>query len=164
MSLIFSFEIGSPATAELVASAFVELAASQGVIPEDTTVDRLTGEGVATRHQLWCRLGEQQPSPFPWPRPVEESFGVVATCWVTFQPSPSLGSVRLQQDEMVWLVAGVLARLPGDAVLHWDSEMAWLVRKGGRLVVSDRDDIWTAERLAMLPRPYERAALAFADG
>lgn len=161
MAISFDLEMGPPTTADRLALAFVDLAAGQGVVPVGTTPQDLLGEGVETRLRLWCRAGVREPSKLPWPRPVEESFGVTASCWLFLRLIRGETPVRSQQDEMVWLAGGLLARLPGDAVLHWDSELAWLVRKGGRLVVSERDDIWTPERLAMLPVPFERGALAF---
>jgi hypothetical protein len=38
-------------------------------------------------------------------------------------------------------------------------EIVWLLRKGGQLTISDRDDFWRPDVIALLPRPYERANL-----
>jgi hypothetical protein len=109
---------------------------------------------------MWCRVTTARPRPFP--DALEEEFGIVHTCWVVFREDGDHDRFG-QRDQMVWMVAGLLGRLPADAALHYQYEVLWLVRKEGRLVVNERDDIWTPGRLAMLPSPYERAALAFAD-
>jgi hypothetical protein len=48
-------------------------------------------------------------------------------------------------------------------VLHYQYEVIWLLRRGSELVVSDREDFWPPHRLAALPGPYTRSALAFSD-
>jgi hypothetical protein len=162
MATNFNLDLGSPATAEQLAATVVRLAVARAVAPEGTTATELLGDGIVTRNHLRCRAGRQKPSSSPWPRPIEESFGVVGACWLVFTLDPGRGSVTVQQDEVVWLTSAVLAHLPGDAVLHWESELAWLVRKDGETVVNDREDIWTPERLAMLPGSYRRSRLRFA--
>ncbi|HEY8546297.1 MAG TPA: SitI3 family protein [Acidimicrobiales bacterium] len=161
MAISFDLEMASPATADRLAAAFVDGAAGPGVVAAGTTPHDVLGEGVVTRSHLWCRAGVQQPSAVPWPSPTEDSFGVTASCWLFLRVIKDETPLRVQQDEMAWLVAGILGGVEGDAVLHWDHEVAWLMRKGGRLLVSDRDDLWTPERLAYLPHPYERVPLAF---
>jgi hypothetical protein len=67
--------------------------------------------------------------------------------------------VQLQQDDLIQLVSALLAGMPGDAVLMYgDTAEAWLLRRGGELSVSENVDIWPANRLALLPRPYRRAS------
>ena len=162
MAIDFHLELGAPATPERVAGELLALAVEGGLLPAGTEATDLLGPGAVLRAGAWCKVVAAN-NPFPWPPPVEADFGIVRTCWVAFRLDLRSDAVRPQQDEMVWLCSGLLARLPGDAALHSDYEVLWLLRKEGRLLVSDRDDIWTAERLAMLPQPYERAHLAFSD-
>ena len=64
---------------------------------------------------------------------------------------------------MVRVTARILDEVTGDAVLHRELETGWLVRKGGVVSLNERDDLWTAERLAAMPEPYQRAPITF-DG
>lgn len=121
------------------------------------------GDGVLLRGGTWCRAGAAVPSEEPWPDPLEEAFGIKQTSWAVFREQGEQDRQH-QRDEMVWLVAGLLARLLGDAALHFQYEVLWLVRRDGRVLVNDRDDIWTPDRLAMLGQPYERVPLRFSDG
>jgi hypothetical protein len=57
------------------------------------------------------------------------------------------------------LVSAVLKETEGDVVLTFEGEIVWLLRKGGQLVISNRDGFWTPEATALLPQPYERATL-----
>lgn len=161
MAVDYDLDLSAPNTADGMATALLGLARRGGLLPPETDVAALLGDGVTLRAGMYCRVtsaGREQP----WPPPTEEDFGVVTTCWAMFRLD-AFRDVKAQQDEMVWLASGLLATLPGDVVLHFQSEVAWLVRREGKLVVSDRGDIWTAERLAMLPTPYERGHLAFSD-
>jgi hypothetical protein len=161
MAIDFHFHLAPPTTAERVAATVLDLGGPQGVVPAGTTADELQGDGTTLRAGAWCRV--TTPRPRSQPPPLEVDFGLVTACWLTFRVVPSNGSTVWQQDEMVWLVAGLLAHLPADAALHFQYEVLWLVRQEGRLVVNERDDIWTAERLAFLPPPFERGVLAFAE-
>jgi hypothetical protein len=64
-----------------------------------------------------------------------------------------------QRADMVRLVSAVLRGSQGDAVLTYQGEIVWLLRKGGQLTINDRDDFWTPHIIALLPQPYERANL-----
>ena len=59
----------------------------------------------------------------------------------------------------MWLIAGLLDRIPGDALLHRDLESAWLVRKDGDLILDESDEAWPQQRLAALGPPYRRAVI-----
>lgn len=58
---------------------------------------------------------------------------------------------------------GLLDRVTGDAVLHYEYSEVWLLRRDGQLVLSDSDDVWHPEHLARVPHRYERARLVFSD-
>jgi hypothetical protein len=78
--------------------------------------------------------------------------------WITFRLD-KFGDIAAQQDAMVEITSSALDLDEGDAVLHFQSEVIWLWRRDGRLLVNDADDIWPPGRLALLTRPFERAAL-----
>lgn len=69
----------------------------------------------------------------------------------------------VQVDELLQLLFGLLAVVAGTAVLHYEYAEVWLVRRDGRLVLSDDDHIWTPDRLARVEAPYERSPLTFAS-
>ena len=62
---------------------------------------------------------------------------------------------------MVRLTARLLDRVDGDAVLEFQSETIWLLRRGGDLSLDEREDLWPPHRLAEITRPYRRATHAF---
>jgi hypothetical protein len=63
-----------------------------------------------------------------------------------------------QFDELLRLVLGLLEEVAGDAVLHYEYTVAWLVRRDGQLVLNE-DHVWPQEMLARLPVPYQRSPL-----
>jgi hypothetical protein len=60
---------------------------------------------------------------------------------------------------MIGLVTAALTTVAGDAVVRFNGEVVWLLRAGGLLTVSDRDDFWQPDLLALLPPAYTRASL-----
>ncbi|MFB7126463.1 SitI3 family protein [Kitasatospora sp. NPDC056273] len=66
-----------------------------------------------------------------------------------------------QQDDMTRLADALLARVPGDAVLHLDYEDVWMVRQDGQLTLSERSDVWPPNRLAAISEPYRRQTHEF---
>lgn len=93
--------------------------------------------------------------PLPFRDPVEEAFGFTPEVHVLFRFDKFADFPR-QHHDMVRLVSVLLADIRGDALLLFNGEVVWLLRTGDRLRVSDRDDLWTPELLALLPGPYER--------
>jgi hypothetical protein len=68
-----------------------------------------------------------------------------------------------QLHDVLAVTAGVLDRVPGDAVLHFEYDVVWLLRRDGRLYLNQDDDLWRPDRVALITPPYERAPLAFSD-
>jgi hypothetical protein len=64
---------------------------------------------------------------------------------------------------MVRLVSGLFDKVPGDAVLHSEDKYIMLERRGGELILNERDDIWPPELLAAVHQPYRRAQTLFLD-
>ena len=94
--------------------------------------------------------------------PFIADFGLERAAIVDLQIEGTM-AVGPQLDEMLVLVFDLLARRPGDAVLHFEYARVWFLRRDGRLVLNDDASIWTPERLARVPPPYERASLRFSD-
>jgi hypothetical protein len=64
---------------------------------------------------------------------------------------------------MIRLVSDLLDRIPGDAVLHFQYEQIWLLRRNDELSLNERSDIWPPQRLALgtptFPARYLRLRL-----
>lgn len=97
-------------------------------------------------------------TPLPFPDPIEQELGVTSTVHVLFRFAKDTDPAKQRQD-MVRLVSAVLREIEGDVVLTFAGEIVWLLRKDGQLTISDRDDFWTPDILALLPRVYDRANL-----
>ncbi|WUS42949.1 SitI3 family protein [Kitasatospora sp. NBC_01250] len=66
-----------------------------------------------------------------------------------------------QQDDMVRLASGLLERVQGDAVLNFQSEVIWLLRRDGDLSLNEQEDIWPRQRLAAVSQPFRRATYTY---
>lgn len=103
-------------------------------------------------------VGAATVTPLPFPDPIEEELGFTATVSVLFRFTSATDLAR-QRHDMVRLVSVLLNEIRGDAVLMFAGELVWLLRKGGQLTISNRDDLWRPDLLALLPQPFERASL-----
>jgi hypothetical protein len=103
-----------------------------------------------------------QSSKDPWDL-VHEAFGFWPTVSVYFRYSKFDDFVR-QGDDMVRVAAHVLERVPGDLILQMpESDLVWLLRRGGDLALHEWDDLWTSDRLSMINQPYRRATVTFGE-
>ncbi len=89
---------------------------------------------------------------------MQAQFGFAPAVAVYFGLSRA-GDFEAQETAVLRLVLAVLARIPGEALLHVAHEEVWLLRRDGLLTVDDR--LWRPDRLALLDQPHERAQLAF---
>ncbi|TVT53283.1 hypothetical protein FNH05_12020 [Amycolatopsis rhizosphaerae] len=147
MSITYKLELGAPVAPSAVVSALTEGAA--GIAEAHTgTKGSLRGGG-------WFDVDVAEYDP---PDPVEQEFGFAPTVEVYFGLSKS-GDFEAQETDVLRLVLAVLARIPGDALLHFEHDEVWLLRRGGRLTVNGA--LWKPQQLALLSPPYETAPLAF---
>ncbi|WP_409494332.1 SitI3 family protein [Amycolatopsis sp. cmx-11-12] len=160
MAISYSLDLATPLSASKVALALRECAAALGMLGGDSSADQLLEEGVVTPQGTWMRAGGriEQSRGRAWDLLVG---GLVfdPTAWVYFRlrkPGAASDGLATQQDHMIRLTLGLLDVVPGDAVLHFDYETVWLVRREGVLSLSDRQDLWTLRRLAMVRPPYRR--------
>ncbi|WP_188830917.1 SitI3 family protein [Nocardia camponoti] len=57
----------------------------------------------------------------------------------------------------MFIAAGVLAAVPGDAILYFpESGTVWALRRNGRLEIDDAGYRWTPERTEWLREPFVR--------
>lgn len=147
MSITYKLELGAPVAPSAVLGAMVD--AGQGIL------DTFQGTKGTLRGGGWFDIDVSDYDP---PDPVETEFGFAPTIEVYFGLSKS-GDFEAQETDVLKLTLGVLARIPGDALLHHEHDDVWLLRRGGRLTVDD--SLWKPTQLALLSQPYERAQLAF---
>jgi hypothetical protein len=153
MALSYSLDIATTLPPEQVARRLPALPGDPEV-----TLGQLLG-GVAVADGTWVRVGRTEPR--PW-NVVESDLGFTPTVWVVFRLDKENDTAR-QLDDVVRRTVELLDEVPGDAVLHFDYEVVWLVRRGGELSLNDRDDLWTPARLAAVGnRPHRRGTPSFA--
>lgn len=153
MAIEYDLDCATPSSAPDVALRLAETGRETGLFDASVTGERLVEEGAVTRLGTWVRVVTSRV-PQPW-HPVVTAFGFAPTVGVRFRMAKGV-EVADQQDDMVRLVASLLTRMSGDAVLHFQYEVVWLLRKDGELSLSERDDLWRPQRLALVPQPYRR--------
>lgn len=158
MAISYSLEMATPLPAGQVARELNDVGHAAGLFDASVTPDLVLGEGAATERGTWIRVCDASLE--SW-HPVISDLGFTPTVWVTFRFKKQ--DMSSQDDDMVRLVSGLLERVPGDAVLHFQFESIWLLRRGTDLSLSEDDDLWPAHRLALVSQPYRRATHAFAD-
>jgi hypothetical protein len=140
-----------------VAGEVHEAGRTVGLFDGAVTPEQLLGEGAITRRHTWIRVSDADPR--PW-NAVIVDLGFTPTVTVVFRESQRT-DMSAQDDDMVLLVSALLDRVPGDAVLHFQSEEIWLLRRGGELSLNEQEEIWPPQRLAAVHQPYRRATHAF---
>lgn len=147
MSITYKLELGAAVAPSAVLGAMVD--AGQGIL------DKFQGNKGTLRGGGWFDIDVADYDP---PDPVESEFGFAPTISVYFGLA-KFGDFEAQETDVLKLALGVLARIPGDALVHLEHDEVWLLRRGGRLTVND--SLWKPNQLALLSQPYERAQLAF---
>ncbi|MFI9047546.1 SitI3 family protein [Streptomyces sp. NPDC053427] len=160
MAIAYDLQMATAAPVGECARELCDVARSAGLLDASVTAGHLIGEGAVTGAGTWMRVGEERPP--PWGCPVTEDLGFAPTVYALFRLGKS-SDPSLQQDDMIRLASGLLTRIPGDAVLHFQYEVIWLLRRRGELSLNARDDLWRPHRLAAVAPPYRRATYAFAE-
>ena len=119
----------------------------------------IADEGATTGSGLWVSVLEANP--WRWD-PVVQDLGFTPTVRAAFRLDKVTDTIE-QTDDPIGLVAGLLDRVPGDAVLHLGYEVIWLLRRKGDLSLNERDDLWQPQRLAAVQHPYRRVTYAFSE-
>lgn len=122
---------------------------ADGPTPADATLTLTSG--------LWVSIA---PSFISGEDTFVADFGMARAATIDLQVDGTR-DVEPQYEQMLQMVLGLLAALPGDAVLHYAYATVWLVRRDGQLILNEEDDVWPPERLASVDVPYERSHLAF---
>ncbi|MGG2463192.1 SitI3 family protein [Streptomyces sp. RGM 3693] len=161
MAISYSLDIAAEKTVVQVAWHLCDVARSTGTFDASVTPEALLEEGAVTGSGMWISVGEDRP--MPWGHPVTLDLGFTPTASVRFRLDGRRGEPSDQQDEMIRLTSGLLGRVTGDAVLHFQFEDIWLLRRGAELSLNERDDLWPPARLAVVSQPYRRATHAFSE-
>jgi len=148
MAIEYGFELGGPATADQVAGILADAATS-------LADDEPGGSGLRLRSGV--RVVTTGSTPPPFPDPVEQEFGFAPAVHVLFRFDKFTDPLA-QREDMTRLVVALLRSVPTDAVLTFESEIVWLLRRNGQLTISERGDFWTPDMVALLPQ-HDRASL-----
>ncbi|MFI8536685.1 SitI3 family protein [Streptomyces aquilus] len=158
MAISYDLECATEAPAAEVAALLAGIGKGVGVFDATVTAELLVGTGVNARYGTWIRVTQEQ-TPHPW-HLVVAGLGLTPTVSVAFRVAKGV-EVSEQQDDMLCLVLPLLERVGGDAVLHYQYESIWLLRKGGELSLSEDDDLWRPHRMLLVPQPYKRETHRF---
>jgi hypothetical protein len=158
MALDYTLALAVSISTAQVASEVHDVAAELGLFEESVTTEQIMDDGVLIRRRQWMRVLTDNPR--PWDQVIVE-LGFTPTVRVAFRQNKSTDTVE-QTDDIVRLTSGLLDRVQGDAVLHFDYEYIQLVRRNGELILND-DDVWSPEGLAAVHQPYRREHLAFSS-
>jgi len=151
--------LAAPGRADDVATTVLHDAQEGGLIARDITIDRVMGDGIKLESGLRLRISSVEPAADD---PVFEDMQIVPNTLFYFRLH-NLEDRDRQTDEVVWLALDALIRFPGDAVLTFQLEVIWLLRRGGQMWLHTEPNFWTPARLQMVPMPYLQAAMHFPD-
>jgi hypothetical protein len=157
MAVEYDLEMATPMPAAQVADELLDAARTNAVFDAPVGPEELLADGALTRLGTWVKVYE--PNPSPWDA-VTSDLGFTATVSIGFRFN-KFTAMPEQDDDMVRLVSNLLDHVPGDAVLHFQLEKIWLLRRNGELSVSEDPHAWPQHRLAFLSQPYRRATHKF---
>jgi len=160
MAISYDLEYATDSPAAEVAAQLAEVGKGIGVFDATVDPELLLDPGANTRHGTWIRVTEVRP-PQSW-HPVVADLGFTPTVSTVFRMAKNV-EVSEQQDDMLRLVLALLERIDGDAVLHYQYESIWLLRKNGELSLSGNDDLWRPHRIHLVTQPYRRETHRFED-
>ncbi|PWI17433.1 hypothetical protein DI272_27185 [Streptomyces sp. Act143] len=160
MAISYDLDCATETSTAEVAARLAEIGRGIGVFDATVTPELLVDPGANTRHGTWIRVA-RQGTPHPW-HPVVADLGFTPTVSAAFRMAKDT-EISDQQDDMLRLVLALLEQIDGDAVLHYQYEAIWLLRKDGELSLSENDDLWRPHRIPFVTRPYRRETHRFED-
>ncbi|KPI00391.1 hypothetical protein OK074_5824 [Actinobacteria bacterium OK074] len=160
MAIEYDLEFATKLSSAEVATRLVEIGKDTGVLDASVTPEQLTGLRVNSRLDTWMGVIQKREL-HSW-HPIVTDLGFTPTVSVGFRMAKGV-EVSDQQDDMLRLVLPLLEQVDGDAVLHYQFEQIWLLRKNGDLTLSEDDDLWRPHRLPLVTQPYRRETHRFED-
>lgn len=159
MAIVYDLEMATPSSAAQVADQLNDIARATGIFDAPVTAEEILNDGVRTVLGTWVQVFEERPRPWD---PVVTDPRITATVSVMFRMN-KMAEISDQQDHMIRLVSGLLDSVSGEAVLDFQSEEIWLLRRDGDVFLHEGDDLWPSQRLALLAQPYRRATHTFSQ-
>ncbi|CAM3658161.1 SitI3 family protein [Kibdelosporangium persicum] len=149
MSISYKLELGAPVAPRTVMAAALEAGGD--------AIERYEG------NTGWLRSGayfDVDAAEYDPPDPVEQSFGFPPTVEIYFGLK-KVADFDAQETDVLRVSLGVLDRIPGDALVHYQHELVWLLRKNGQLTINDDPEMWPPGQRALITQPYEAAPLSW---
>ncbi|QIS10349.1 SitI3 family protein [Nocardia arthritidis] len=154
MALEYVFKIATQVSVDEFSDTLIDIANALDILETESSAVALQSDGIRTHLGTWVKVGMATPS--RWGDPVAEDFGFSPTLFARFRYGKN-SPTSTQGDDLVKIVAGLLGRVPGDALLYLEgSEKLWLLRRDGDLSLSEDEDVWDAGRLDSIHMPYSR--------
>ena len=151
MAISYGLGLSTDLSAKQFARETTFIGQKLGLYPPDVEPEQLAGSGATTTRNSWSRIRPTHPE--PWQPEITE-LGITTRVRIVFRLDTD-DQLLEQENDFIALVGQILTHIPGDAIMS-GLDVLWLVRKNGILDVSEADDFWTPERLALLPQPYHR--------
>jgi hypothetical protein len=160
VSITFKLELGPPVAPDAVVAVLVAVGDGGGDADGDgdgaRVVEAHAGTSGSLRGGGWFDVDAAEDDP---PDPEERRFGFAPAVEV-YIGLRKFGDLEAQTTDVLRLALGVLAGVPGDALLHREHDEVWLLRRRGRLTVNA--GLWTPAQLGLLrSHPHESGSLAF---
>lgn len=156
MAITYSLDMAATVPASVVGHELSALARAAGLESVEVSDHLLS---LRTPTGMWVQVMAENP---PSWNPVVTDLGFHPTVSVGFRLD-KVSDIGHQQNDMIRLTSDLLHRVEGDAVLHSQFEQIWLLRRLGELTVSEREDIWPPERLAIVDHPFRRITREFSE-
>src|SRR5436309_1731532 len=147
MAVSYDLEMATALSPDQVARELLDAARLLGLFDASVTAEQILRDGAVTPLRTWIRIYERRPAAWA---PVVTDLGITPTVAAGFGLYKH-DKIPEQQDDMIRLVAALLERIPGDALLS-GMDTIWLLRRNGDLTANEQDDSWPPHRLALLPQ------------
>lgn len=84
---------------------------------------------------------------------IAADLGIKASLLILFHLDP-LENREIQRNVLLRATIELLRQVKGDAVLLFNGEVVWLLRKEGELTLNRGPDLWRPDDLALITLPY----------
>ncbi len=88
------------------------------------------------------------------PRFIAEELGIEVSLSIGFRLD-KFKDLDAQRHLLLQGTIELLRQVKGDAVLLFNGEVVWLLRKAGELILNSGMDLWRPEYLVLVPLPYQ---------